>query len=64
MNKRKSDPKIEPRLVDTAGLCAYLSAGRHSAVEFARSIGAEKRFGRSCRYDLKVIDQAVDKMNE
>ena len=64
MNKRKSNPKIEPRLVDVGGLCLYLSAGRARAVEFAREVGAERRFGRSCRYDLKVIDQAVDKMNE
>ena len=39
------------RLFDVPDLCAYLNMGRTRAVEYAKQIGAERRFGRRCLYD-------------
>ena len=53
-----------PRLISTRQLCQYTNMGRTRAVEFARSIGAEKRFGRRCLYDLRILDKAIDAKNQ
>lgn len=49
------------RLLDAAEVCAYLSLGRNRGVEFAKSIGAERKIGRRCLYDKVVIDRYFDK---
>lgn len=51
----------EKRLLDVNEVCIYLSLGRNRGVEFAKSIGAEKKIGRRCLYDKVVIDRYFDK---
>ena len=50
----------EKRLLDVKEVCNYLSLGRNRAVEFAKSIGAERKIGRRCLYDKVVIDRHLD----
>lgn len=51
----------EKRLIDSREVCNYLSLGRNRGIEFARSIGAERKIGRRCLYDKVVIDRYLDK---
>lgn len=51
----------EKRLLDATEVCMYLSLGRNRGVEFARSIGAERKIGRRSLYDKVVIDRYLDK---
>lgn len=51
----------EKRLLDANEVCMYLSLGRNRGVEFAKSIGAERKIGRRCLYDKVVIDRYFDK---
>lgn len=52
------------RLFDVPDLCAYLNMGRTRAVEYAKQIGAERRFGRRCLYDKRIIDRALDELEK
>lgn len=54
----------EKRLLDANEVCMYLSLGRNRGVEFAKSIGAERKIGRRCLYDKAVIDRYFDKQAE
>lgn len=51
----------ESRLLNAKEVCAYLNLGRNRGVEFAKSIGAERKIGRRCLYDKVVIDRYFDK---
>ena len=42
----------------------YTGLGRNSLTNFARQIGARRKVGRTVLYDRKVIDAALDTMNE
>ena len=62
MTERKMVSLVnEKRLLDANEVCMYLSLGRNRGVEFARSIGAERKIGRRCLYDRVVIDKYLDK---
>lgn len=62
MTERKNISVIsEKRLLDANEVCMYLSLGRNRGVEFARSIGAERKIGRRSLYDKVVIDRYFDK---
>ena len=50
----------EKRLLDVSEMCSYLSLGRNRGVEFARSIGAERKIGRRSLYDKVTIDRYLD----
>lgn len=50
----------EKRLMDISEMCSYLSLGRNRGVEFARSIGAERKIGRRSLYDKVTIDRYLD----
>lgn len=50
----------DKRLLDASEVCIYLSLGRNRGIEFARSIGAERKIGRRCLYDKVVIDRYLD----
>ena len=50
----------EKRLLDAKEVCKYLSLGQNRGVEFAKSIGAERKIGRRCLYDKVVIDRYLD----
>lgn len=65
MNERKRVSSMnEKRLLDVNEVCVYLSLGRNRGVEFAKSVGAERKIGRRALYDKKVIDKALDEMTE
>ena len=51
----------EKRLMDANEVCMYLSLGRNRGIEFAKSIGAERKIGRRCLYDKVIIDRYLDK---
>lgn len=50
------------RLIDTKTLCKYLSLGRHSAVAFARKIGADRKIGNRLLFDRTILDQALKEL--
>jgi len=50
----------EKRLLDVSEVCYYLGLGRNRGVEFAKSIGAERKVGRRYLYDRRVIDKYLD----
>ena len=62
MQKRTVVENAEIRMMDVQGLCAYMSMGRTRAVEFAKAAGAEKRVGRRCLYDKRILDRALDNL--
>ena len=64
MVKRISDTSImsEKRLLDANEVCIYLSLGRSRGVEFAKSIGAERKVGRRGLYDKAAIDRYFDSL--
>ena len=43
-------------------VCTYLGLGMNRGVEFAKAAGAERKVGRRCLYDKKVIDRALDNL--
>ena len=62
MTERKNISGVsEKRLLDANEVCMYLSLGRNRGVEFARSIGAERKIGRRSLYDKVVIDRYFDR---
>ena len=62
MTERKNISVVsEMRLLDANEVCMYLSLGRNRGVEFARSIGAERKIGRRSLYDKVVIDRYFDR---
>ncbi len=61
MTERKNVSVLsEKRLLDANEVCMYLSLGRNRGIEFARSIGAERKIGRRSLYDKVVIDKYFD----
>ena len=42
----------------------YVGMGRTSFRAWAKEIGAKRNFGKSVRYDRKVIDSALDAMTD
>ncbi len=56
--------KYESRLMNTKEVCSYLNLGLNRGVEFAKSIGAERKIGRRSLYDKAVIDRYFDKQME
>ena len=62
MTERKNISVVsEKRLLDANEVCMYLSLGRNRGVEFARSIGAERKIGRRSLYDKVVIYRYFDR---
>ena len=64
MKKREVHDSTSKRLLDSKDLCGYMSMGKSKAVEFARAAGAEKRIGRRCLYDIRVLDDAIDQLKQ
>ena len=62
MTERKNISVVsEKRLLYANEVCMYLSLGRNRGVEFARSIGAERKIGRRSLYDKVVIYRYFDR---
>lgn len=64
MKERNSLVSGEKRLLDANEVCTYLSLGRNKGVEFAKSIGAERKIGRRCLYDRVHIDKYLDEQSK
>lgn len=65
MNARKHECVMgEKRLLDANEVCMYLSLGRNRGVEFAKSVGAERKIGRRSLYDKVIIDKVLDELAE
>lgn len=56
--------KIMPRLFTVDQACTYVGRGKTMFKAWAKEIGAERRFGKTVRYDRLVIDQALDAMGD
>ena len=66
MRSREEQLKVssDKRLLDANEVCHYLSLGRNKGIEFAKSVGAERKIGRRSLYDKLVIDRALDQMSQ
>ena len=53
----------EIRMFDVEQGSAYTGRGKTAFKAWANQIGATRRFGRSVRYDRRVIDAALDAMS-
>ena len=53
-----------PRLIKCDEGQAYTRMGKNQFRDWALKIGAARRFGRSVRYDLDVINRELDRMAE
>lgn len=60
MKERTKSISTEKRLLGVNELTQYLSMGKNKSVEYARSIGAERRFGKRVLFDKVVIDKAIN----
>lgn len=61
MNKRTIN-ETEVRMMDVDQGATYTGRGKTAFKAWANQIGATRRFGRSVRYDRRVIDAALDAM--
>lgn len=63
MNKRLNSLNVsEKRLLSAHEGAEYVGLGMVTFREWAKEIKAVRRFGRSVRYDKKVIDEAINNM--
>ena len=60
MRKRACTDECEVRMLNVLQACAYTGRGQTQFKKWAKQIGATRKFGRSVRYDKKVIDKALD----
>ena len=61
MSKQRTPANIEPRYVDDDSLAAYTSLGRNSALRIGEESCASIRLGRRTVYDLRKIDEYMEK---
>ena len=52
------------RMLTEVEAFTYAGMGRTAFRAWAREIGAVRHFGRSVRYDLRVIEKALDDLDE
>lgn len=50
----------QARLLDINQLCQYIGIGKNNARKIAGEADAVRRFGKSVRYDRKMIDRYLD----
>ncbi len=62
MEKRKETTGIAVRMLSAKEVCTYLGLGMNRGVEFAKAAGAERKIGRRCLYDKKIIDHVLDNL--
>lgn len=63
MRKRDTVEQVEPRMLNQKQAETYTGMGRTAMTAWAEQIGAKRHFGRSVRYDRRVIDAALDAMS-
>lgn len=65
MHKRNNETQVsDKRMLDVFEGAGYTGMGINSFRKWSESIGAVRRFGRSVRYDRRVIDVALDNMGD
>ena len=64
MRARRNYEGDNVRMLNKSALCAYIGMGETCAVKFARDVGAEKRIGRRCLYDVHILDKAIDQLKQ
>lgn len=64
MNQRAKTNETETRMLDVAALCAYISMGKTRATEFGERCGAKRKLGKRTLYDKRIIDKALDELDE
>ena len=52
------------RMMTTEQACAYVGMGRTNLREWGNKIGAARKFGKSLRFDKKIIDEYLDNLKE
>lgn len=58
----KKESSTETRLLTIDEACGYIGRGRNSSRAWLDEIGATRKFGKSVRFDRRVIDAALDSM--
>ncbi len=56
------ETKMNVRLLTISEAAAYTGRGETKCKKWLREIGAVRHFGRTVRYDIKTIDEALDAM--
>lgn len=64
MNQRVKAKESETRMLDVNALCAYISMGKTRATEFGEKCGAKRKIGKRTLYDKRIIDRALDELDE
>lgn len=64
MNQRIKDAERQSRMLDVNDLCAYINMGKTKASEFGERCGAKRRIGKRVLYDKRIIDRALDELDE
>lgn len=64
MNQREKKKESETRMLDVNALCAYISMGKTRATEFGERCGAKRKMGKRTLYDKRIIDRALDELDE
>ena len=62
MRAKAEGLEINPRMLTLKQGCSYTGMGTTNFTKWARAIGSERKFGRSTRFDRKIIDKALDQM--
>ena len=62
--RKREQADIEVRMMTINEGATYTGRGRTAFRRWADQIGATRRFGRSVRYDKRIIDAALDAMTE
>lgn len=64
MYHREKVAELETRMMDTEALMAYIGMGRTRASEFGAKCGAKRKMGKRTLYDKRIIDKALDELEE
>lgn len=63
MRERNKNPDLrQTRLLNLDQLCLYIGMGKNNARKFAADAEAVRKFGKSVRYDRKMIDHYLDEL--
>lgn len=64
MKQRIKTKESETRMLDVNALCEYISMGKTRATEFGEKCGAKRKMGKRTLYDKRIIDRALDELDE
>lgn len=64
MNKRTEGTSDSVRMLSRREGAAYCGIGTTRFTEWARSVGAERKFGSRVLFDKVVLDAALDALTE